>query len=515
MTYTTLLAGLICFAGTALGSAGELVRITREDGSNLVGEILSRNPPELTVLNLKTRREETLNRSVVKVTSDPSNNAIFAEIQLADFLGWKLKDSLGQPLTGKIAASDLGTFYVNLGKSHGVQTGQRYSVYRGSERILDPDTGDALGVRERKIGSVVITETRDRLSKAKLADNIEAELKVGDLIRPEFKARRIAVLPFLDDRNRITAGARRLNDDLISVLGAYGIKVVERQEMVRVLTELSLQHTTVFDNESRGRVGKQTGAYAILTGSLNKTSARRVRVSARLVNVETGAVIKAESFDSPSGTMDLTSVVSAESVYGMKYSAPTGASEGSGRGSDTNLVPRINAASHVYKGRWVATGGGLVAAARGASCVAIPTSVTGSYRVSFEMTRASGNGSLLVCVPVGNRNCQVVYAGRRDRADSRTAIQWIYKRGDKTSRTFSAVPIRSGGRIRYEIDVSLSGSNATIVAKADGQEVARWAGATAQLASDAAWTPPNRSWVGIGTPIGGFTLHSASVDNAP
>src|SRR5439155_1536623 len=149
-----------------------------------------------------------------------------------------------------------------LGSSLGIEVGQELLVYRGNAELKNPDTGEVLGTQRRLIARVTVTEAREKLSKAKLTGDLEVELKVGDVVELGKQLKPIAILSFVDLNGDIRAGGKKLEEDLTTGLTQGGVSIVERAFLTKVLNELGLQNTRLFDPDKAQRVGKQLGAYA-------------------------------------------------------------------------------------------------------------------------------------------------------------------------------------------------------------------------------------------------------------
>lgn len=80
-----------------------------------------------------------------------------------------------------------------------------------------------------------------------------------------------------------------LTTDLV---GAGGVKVVERTQLQALMDELKLGHSAVVDKETSAKLGKLLGAEYLILGSYFSL-AGTLRVDARLVRVETGEVVYA------------------------------------------------------------------------------------------------------------------------------------------------------------------------------------------------------------------------------
>lgn len=65
---------------------------------------------------------------------------------------------------GKIIKVEGNRAWINMGSMSGLQVGDRYTVYSIGEALVDPDTGQVLGVDESEIGEGEIVEVQDRFS---------------------------------------------------------------------------------------------------------------------------------------------------------------------------------------------------------------------------------------------------------------------------------------------------------------------------------------------------------------
>lgn len=88
------------------------------------------------------------------------------------------------PVSGKIASVDSeapNKTYINLGSKHGIESGDKLSVYKTVE-VTDPDTTEVLGKRQQKIGLIEITEViSHRLSKAKILKGL-GKIERGNIV---------------------------------------------------------------------------------------------------------------------------------------------------------------------------------------------------------------------------------------------------------------------------------------------------------------------------------------------
>ncbi len=85
------------------------------------------------------------------------------------------------PLGGSIMKVSGKKVYINIGGEQGVKVGDTYVIYREGEALVDPTTGDILGVEEEEIGSVKVTEVMPKYSVATLKkdkEKVTAKMKV-------------------------------------------------------------------------------------------------------------------------------------------------------------------------------------------------------------------------------------------------------------------------------------------------------------------------------------------------
>ncbi|MDZ4165794.1 MAG: CsgG/HfaB family protein [Smithellaceae bacterium] len=109
---------------------------------------------------------------------------------------------------------------------------------------------------------------------------------------------RLAVLYFdnecITDRERLDALRKGIADTLITDLGRLGrLQVVERERLGALLSELKLQHSGLVNPHTAVKIGRILGVQALLMGSYTAIDGM-IRIDARIVEVETGLILKAE-----------------------------------------------------------------------------------------------------------------------------------------------------------------------------------------------------------------------------
>lgn len=103
----------------------------------------------------------------------------------------------------------------------------------------------------------------------------------------------VAVLPFrnLNDDGTLDWMAKGIAETMVSDLRRSGkVKVVERDQLDRALTEVLLQGAKPSEDSTAAQLGRMVGAKTVVVGSYQKAGTE-LRINARFVEVETGVVL--------------------------------------------------------------------------------------------------------------------------------------------------------------------------------------------------------------------------------
>ena len=83
-----------------------------------------------------------------------------------------------------VDSEDPENTYINVGSAKGVTLNQQLRVYT-AESLIDPDTGDVLGVIPKQVGVIKVVEVQsDRLSRVQIIEGF-GKIKKGDRVREE------------------------------------------------------------------------------------------------------------------------------------------------------------------------------------------------------------------------------------------------------------------------------------------------------------------------------------------
>ncbi len=149
-------------------------------------------------------------------------------------------------------------------------------------------------------------EVKDEVKTAnedvvKQQENIVSDLNA---VTPNANAKRIAVLYFDSgsDNAELTRLKKGLADMIISDLSKINmLNVIERARLEEILKEQKLNNSKEFDPATASKVGKLLGVQYILTGSFFDLMGS-MRMDARIIDVETGKIIKSEGIDGATNT---------------------------------------------------------------------------------------------------------------------------------------------------------------------------------------------------------------------
>ena len=63
----------------------------------------------------------------------------------------------------RIVKVDGRSAYINVGSATGIKVGDKFTIYRPGEALIDPVTGMNLGSTEKQVGTLVVTEVQENI----------------------------------------------------------------------------------------------------------------------------------------------------------------------------------------------------------------------------------------------------------------------------------------------------------------------------------------------------------------
>ncbi|MFH1714932.1 MAG: FlgO family outer membrane protein [Elusimicrobiota bacterium] len=114
----------------------------------------------------------------------------------------------------------------------------------------------------------------------------------------ELTNRKIAIVPFsfIDNRPDVDGAGSILSERLTNrIVKLKQFKLVDRQNLEKVLQEQKLQASGLIDSETAKSLGKILGVDAIITGTMMNISLNRLEVNAKLIKTETAEILAVSS----------------------------------------------------------------------------------------------------------------------------------------------------------------------------------------------------------------------------
>ncbi len=299
LVLSSVIAGTIVCVSQAMDTldVGAVVRVSVASGPAIVGEVLAYSNKQVDLLNLRTLKQVTVPSA--KQTKYPqvlTNQEVITAIGLPAYFAWQIQRNVKSGGTGKVAEIAGTTIYVTIPRKSGTEVGQSLRISRDEGAIKDPETGEVLSVKRTSVATLQVTEVEERLCKCKLAEPVDAKISIGDFAELMTPPRKVALLPLAppsDDGSAAAAGDRFV-EQTTTMLVEMNVPVVERSQLDKVLGEVSLQQTKWFEPEAAAKVGKQLGAFAVLTGSM-VPQGKVLQANVRLVRVDTGEILASGS----------------------------------------------------------------------------------------------------------------------------------------------------------------------------------------------------------------------------
>jgi curli biogenesis system outer membrane secretion channel CsgG len=117
------------------------------------------------------------------------NNADFEKTPLgaatreavADAVKQLVQELGDKPWQGRVVTVQNGQIYVNAGQDSGIRAGDVLEVFRGGEKLVDPETGISLGQVETKLGQMRVSSLQEKFLIAMPLEGVAAQR--GDIVR--------------------------------------------------------------------------------------------------------------------------------------------------------------------------------------------------------------------------------------------------------------------------------------------------------------------------------------------
>ena len=88
--------------------------------------------------------------------------------------------------SGAVIKASGSIAYINRGANSNIHPGERLTIYSCGEELIDPQTGISLGSIEQRVGTLIITDVKDKFSFGRLQMEVSGvPVKRGDIVRLE------------------------------------------------------------------------------------------------------------------------------------------------------------------------------------------------------------------------------------------------------------------------------------------------------------------------------------------
>jgi TolB-like protein len=293
-----ILSGIAGISAARADKTPELVILVMPllGGADVVGEFVAEAPTSITLIELKSGKQKTFDRSGIRqIKRDISDAEAIAASDLSSLVAWKVnKLSASAPTLARVAKIADSTVYLTMGVKDGLTVGQKMNVFRVVGDITDPVTHKVIARERPRIAQLHITEVQDAYAKAKLIGDLEVAIKEGDEVETMPLKVSVAVVPLLDADGQETEAGVAISEDLATALVGKKVQVVERNALKSVIKEMAIQTSELIDPATVQRLGKQIGASTVLTGKI-VADGNQFKAHVRLISVETGQVLMAAS----------------------------------------------------------------------------------------------------------------------------------------------------------------------------------------------------------------------------
>ncbi len=111
----------------------------------------------------------------------------------------------------------------------------------------------------------------------------------------KYPSHTLAVLDFPYARGRFSTGSHLVSERMVTYLVRAGAPVLERRMVQKIMEERRLLEAGLADPNTIQKIGHISGADAVVIGTLTDMSEEKSNVTARIIKIETGEIIAAES----------------------------------------------------------------------------------------------------------------------------------------------------------------------------------------------------------------------------
>ncbi len=168
-------------------------------------------------------------------------------------------------------------------------------------------------------------------------------------------------------------------------------------------------------------------------------------------------------------------------------------------GTWVDLLELVKLPEHALLGKWKRIEGSLVCEPSVDARVLAPVAIRGSYELSVEFTRKTGEDSVMVLIPIGTATCSVVLSGWNGAYHGLMLIDGhdCPRYPPSTKAAFRPGHLANNRRYQLQVEVIQDDEKVAVTATLDDQRIVEWNGNVSQLSGSAAHVLPYPQAVGL------------------
>ncbi|MBI1371371.1 MAG: hypothetical protein GC159_01225 [Phycisphaera sp.] len=147
-----------------------------------------------------------------------------------------------------------------------------------------------------------------------------------------------------------------------------------------------------------------------------------------------------------------------------------------------DLLALIDVNKNAVVGQWSRTDDGVAAQnVNRFAILEVPVDLTGGYEVRFEFTRASGDQTVGLIVPLGDKQCLLELSAWGGAAHGFARVNRAPTRSSDNPASFRPGTLQNNHRYVATVAVKRDGSDVTLAATLDGEPLIDWSGKITQV----------------------------------
>ena len=158
-------------------------------------------------------------------------------------------------------------------------------------------------------------------------------------------------------------------------------------------------------------------------------------------------------------------------------------------------LPRINVARDRVAGGWKVTKGKIITDGAGCSLIMLPVVIDGGYDLSLEFTRSRSKSGVLILLPIGDSQCDLVIGGWGGNVSGLEMLDGKFSNDNSTTKR--SAPFVTGRNYALLAKVRVENETGSIEVLLDGRPFIQWTGQLSSLSPGNDWKLPQPKRPGL------------------